>query len=147
MTTNHRIPATAGVILTLVGVAAPGATARPADDPAIGVNRAPAIVYSRPDKSLIPVSPPATSGGAGGRAAYREGQLATAADAAARAANRASAPRAVVRIQTPQSGFDWGDAGIGAAGGLALSLIGVGGALAVSQNRARRTRRTTAVPS
>ena len=41
--------------------------------------------------------------------------------------------QAVVRIQTPPSGFDWGDAAIGAAGGLALSLIAVGGALVVSQ--------------
>ena len=42
------------------------------------------------------------------------------------------------------SGFDWGDAGIGAAGGVALALLGVGGALAISQHRPQRTRRTTA---
>jgi hypothetical protein len=52
-----------------------------------------------------------------------------------------------VRVTAPNSGFDWGDAGIGAAGGIALSMIGLGGGLAVSQNRARRTRRTTALPS
>jgi hypothetical protein len=55
-----------------------------------------------------------------------------------------AAPQAVVRVQTPKTGFDWGDAGIGAAGGLAITIIGVGGALAVSQ---RRSRRTTALPS
>jgi hypothetical protein len=49
----------------------------------------------------------------------------------------------VARVQAPQSGFDWGDAGIGAAG-LAFSVIGIGGAVAVSQ---RRSRRSTAVPS
>src|SRR6185437_2330796 len=110
-------------------------------------------VHSRPDTSVIPVSPPATSGAAIGRAAalsaYREGQLATAVDVAAIAANKAR-PQAVVRITTPASGFDWGDAGIGAAGGIALSMIGLGGALVVSQNRARRTRGrrgTTAIPS
>jgi hypothetical protein len=50
----------------------------------------------------------------------------------------------IVRVSAPNSGFDWGDAGIGAAGGVALSMIGLGGALAVSQHRARRTRHTTA---
>jgi hypothetical protein len=53
----------------------------------------------------------------------------------------------VVRITTPASGFDWGDAGIGAAGGLALSLLGVGGALVISHQRPRRTRDTTGLPS
>jgi hypothetical protein len=56
----------------------------------------------------------------------------------------ARVPPTVVRSTSGASGFDWGDAGIGAAGGLALSMIGVGGALAVSQ---RRSRRTTALPS
>ena len=51
-------------------------------------------------------------------------------------------PQAVVRIQTPPSGFDWGDAGIGAAGGLALAMIGLGGALVIAQ-RPRRSRQTT----
>jgi hypothetical protein len=47
-------------------------------------------------------------------------------------------------VTARNSGFDWGDAGIGAAGGLALSMVGLGGALAVSQ---RRTRRATALSS
>jgi hypothetical protein len=55
-----------------------------------------------------------------------------------------SAPPPVVRVTTT-NGFDWGDAGIGAAGGLALSMIAVGGVLAVSQHRTRRTRDTTAL--
>jgi hypothetical protein len=45
----------------------------------------------------------------------------------------------IVRITTPNAGFDWGDAGIGAAGGFALSLIAVGGALAIAQSRSRST--------
>ena len=53
----------------------------------------------------------------------------------------------VVRITTPASGFDWGDAGIGAAGGLALAMLGVGGGLVISRQRPRRTRPTTTVPS
>lgn len=53
----------------------------------------------------------------------------------------------VVRITAPASGFDWGDAGIGAAGGLALALLGVGGGLVISHQRPRRTRPTTTMPS
>lgn len=53
-------------------------------------------------------------------------------------------PQAVVRISSPGGGFDWGDAGIGAAGGFALSMIGIGGALVVSQ---RRTRHSDTAPT
>ena len=148
MTTTQRIAATAAVLLSLVAAGAPTAGARPADFVPAG-KQVPTGVYSRPDKSMVPVTTPATSGAAVGRtaglSAYREGQLATAFDVAATAANKASAPQAVVRVQTPENGFDWGDAGIGAVGGIALSMIGLGGVLAVSQNR--RTRRTTALPS
>jgi hypothetical protein len=45
-------------------------------------------------------------------------------------------PTQIVRVTTP-SGFDWGDAGIGAAGGLALSMLGIGAALTITQRRPR----------
>jgi hypothetical protein len=45
-------------------------------------------------------------------------------------------PIQVVRVTAP-SGFDWGDAGIGAAGGLALTMLGVGAALTITQRRPR----------
>jgi hypothetical protein len=53
----------------------------------------------------------------------------------------------IVRITTPASGFDWGDAGIGAAGGLALAMLGVGGGLLITHQRPRRTRPTTTLPN
>ena len=43
----------------------------------------------------------------------------------------------IVRVTAPSRGFDWGDAGIGAAGGFALSMIAIGAALVVSQHRTR----------
>ena len=161
MSNTHRITTTAAVLLSLATAGAPAASARPADYVPAG-HQAPAGIYSRPDKSTIPASPPATSGGAIGRpallrslaqqerqrvaalSAYREGELAATFDGAAAAANKSSAPQAVVRVHAPQSGFDWGDAGLGAAGALALLVIAVGGAFVVSQ---RRSRRSTAVPS
>jgi hypothetical protein len=48
-----------------------------------------------------------------------------------------SAPAPIVRVNSPSAGFDWGDAGIGAIGGVAVSMIGVGGVLAFSQRRGR----------
>jgi hypothetical protein len=53
-------------------------------------------------------------------------------------------PTTIVRVTTPASGFDWTDAGIGAAGGLAITMLGVGGALVVSQLRAHHPNRPTA---
>jgi hypothetical protein len=50
----------------------------------------------------------------------------------------------VVRVSAPANGFDWADAGIGAAGGVALTMVGVGGALVASGRRSRRTQRTPA---
>ena len=115
MTSTHRITTTAAVMLSLAAAGAPTATATvSATNPATTANQPPSSVYSRPDKEMIPVATPG------------------------------SATQAVVRIQTPPNGFDWGDAGIGAAGGVALAMIGVGGALAVSQ-RARR--RGTTLPA
>jgi hypothetical protein len=44
---------------------------------------------------------------------------------------------AVVEIQAPSGGFDWGDAGIGAAGMLALFCIGGGSALLIAGRKRR----------
>lgn len=51
-------------------------------------------------------------------------------------------PPTIVRMSTGNGGFDWGDAGIGAGGGFALSMIALGGALVASQRRDRRTHST-----
>ena len=48
-----------------------------------------------------------------------------------------------IRVSSSSGGFDWGDGGIGAAGGLAISLIAVGGAVVISE---RRRRPDTALP-
>ena len=115
---TRRTATTTAIILSLAA-GAPAASARPADifPP---THQSPAAVYSRPDKTMIPVTAPYVGAFA-----------------------NTTAPPVVARVQAPQSGFDWGDAGIGAAG-LALSAIGIGGAFAVSQ---RRSRRSTALPS
>jgi hypothetical protein len=65
-------------------------------------------------------------------------------DAAVGSATVSSPPPLVIKAYQP-NGFDWGDAGIGAAGGLVLSVVGVAGAVAVSRHRNRRTPNTTAL--
>jgi hypothetical protein len=52
----------------------------------------------------------------------------------------------VVRVSAG-GGFNWGDAGIGAAGGLGLSILGVAGSLGVTRRRDRRTTRSAAAIS
>jgi hypothetical protein len=55
-----------------------------------------------------------------------------------RARSEVRAAPAVVEIQAPSRGFGWGDAGIGAAGMLALVCIGGGSALLIAARRRRQ---------
>lgn len=56
-----------------------------------------------------------------------------------------TAPSAIVRITQPSGAFDWGDAGIGAAGGVAISILALGLLLMVSLRRGRRSKRAAAL--
>jgi len=120
MTTTRRTGTIALLVLSLAAASAPIASARPADF-APASKHVPASVYNRQDKSIVPSTAPTTIAGI----------------------TKTTAPPAVVTVQAPASGFDWGDAGIGPAGVLALALICLGGALAASQRRTRRAGHTT----
>ncbi|MDT4919548.1 MAG: hypothetical protein QOI15_450 [Pseudonocardiales bacterium] len=50
----------------------------------------------------------------------------------------------VVRVATPDR-FDWGDAGIGAAGGLGLAMLALGGGLVVAGRPGRRRSAVTSM--
>jgi hypothetical protein len=63
------------------------------------------------------------------------------------AAATQSSQSPIVRVIVPTGGFDWGDAGIGAAGGLALSMLGLGGALVISSRRRARHPTTPPAPT
>jgi hypothetical protein len=143
VTTTHRITTAAALILSVAAAGAPAASARPqGPDAATGGNQPPAVanqapaVYSRQDKSTVPPASPSTSA------------VGTAPSTSSGGIAKASAAPTVIRVQAPSSGFDWGDAGIGAAGGLALAMLGLGGALAISsQRRARHPNIPTAPTS
>ena len=111
------------IALTLGAIAAPAASAGPIQDQLAAQPRhthvagsvpvaASKLVYARQDKQLAPSSPVQTP---------------------------TIASPVVPRATSPTGSFDWGDAGIGAAGGLVISILGVGGAFALSQRRTRRT--------
>jgi hypothetical protein len=53
-----------------------------------------------------------------------------------------SAPATIVHVTNPSNGFNWGDAGIGAAGALGLAMLTAAGALAITQRRTHRTTRS-----
>jgi hypothetical protein len=143
VSTTHRVSTSAVLVFSLAAAAAPGAVApgvasanpapavySPQDKALVRPQRPadpPAGVYNRQDKSLLPHNYQSTPGLA--------------------KAGKVNSSQPVVRVETPKGGFDWGDAGVGAVGGLALSLIALGGALAISQRRARRTRDTRAASS
>jgi hypothetical protein len=63
------------------------------------------------------------------------------------ASNHSTPPATVVRITPASGGFDWADAGIGAAGGLALSILGIGTALVLTDRHARHPHRPAAPTS
>jgi len=124
MITKQRVTTAAAIFVSLAAVGVPGASARPVDVvPASGSS--PIGIYSRPDKEVSPVSAPVTS----------------------LTAPEPKRVAAIIRVQAPQTGFDWGDAGIGAAGGLALAMLGLGGGLLIFRRRPARTRHTAALPS
>jgi hypothetical protein len=78
---------------------------------------------------------------AGSATGGRPGQNLRSPDAqdAARILPPASTPASVIEVrEVPSSGFDWGDAGIGAAGMLALFSIAAGSTLLVTNRRRRR---------
>jgi hypothetical protein len=56
---------------------------------------------------------------------------------AARDLQPVNIPAPVVEVNEPSTGFDWGDAGIGAAGMLALFSIAAGSALVLTSRRRR----------
>jgi hypothetical protein len=65
-------------------------------------------------------------------------------DAAANPSRRSYRTPTVIEVAAPtppsSSGFDWGDAGIGAGGTLAVIAIAVGGTVLVTRRRSARAR-------
>ena len=136
---EHRLTRIAALALVLGAVAAPTATARPAD-----MAGGSAIAEQRQDLRNPDRREPAPTSSLAGTTAIRPSQDLRSPDAVDAAAGRGtfSAPDVVV-VPRPEprpvvDGIDWRDVGIGAGGLVGLTLIGLGGALAVVHRRHAR---------
>jgi hypothetical protein len=133
MLPNRQINKAAAVAIVLSAIAAPAASAKFDLNDASRTAIASQVVRPNPDQQLSS----AAMLNAGPRSEVVSGG----------GYHSASVPPTIVRVITPDRGFDWGDAGVGAAGGIALSLLGVGVALVFSSRRSRRSKRAAAVTS
>ena len=52
---------------------------------------------------------------------------------------QSSAAPVIVRVTAPNSGLDWGDVGIGAAGAIGITLSALAAGLTINQHHGRRT--------
>jgi len=119
----------------------------------------PVVVRPNPDQQILTTQAIATASGRTGDAAVRpnpDEQMATDATAGGGPGSEvidnggygpAVVGPVVVRVAGPKGGFDWGDAGIGAAVAIGLAMLGVTSAFALLQRRARRSGRSTALIS
>jgi hypothetical protein len=160
MTTTHPIGTGVVLALALTLASAGPAGARPFDLNANG-SEVPAGSASMPAASQPTGVPPPAAGQTQAQPAVdlRSPDARDAANPAARAINAqgvrvahglaardsltASPPPPLVITASRPNGFAWGDAGIGAAAGLVLTILALGGAIAVSRYRGHRTHDTT----
>jgi hypothetical protein len=137
--THHRITTTIALTLALAATAATAAHVASADPPPLTQTEAPITNHTTP-------ASPATCGDVCSSHAYGATPMATRSRASAalcgdvcsgRGYGPVTAPATVVRVIAPGGGFDWGAAGIGAAGAIVLMLAGTGGVLAAVGRRGR----------
>jgi hypothetical protein len=152
MTTTHRISTGVALALALAASAAP-ASARPFDLNANGsyVPAGSASMQAPSQPTGVPpiLAAPKPSQRAALRQAQQQERPASTGPRSEVVSGGGygpiNTPATVVRGLAHGGGFDWGDAGIGAAGGLGLALVGVGGAFAISQQRRGRPSKRSAV--
>jgi hypothetical protein len=127
--TTHRIARSAGVMLAVAAVTAPGASAISPDsvERNQAVEATPAVVVVQ--------APDSVDRNAAARQAGTIDKVTPDARDAANPRPIVNVPPVVERV-TPASGMDWGDAAIGAGATLGLVLLAIGGAMAVGRHRA-----------
>jgi hypothetical protein len=168
MTGNLPIKSTLALTLAVTAIGAPNALARlDLNPPAVTqaqAGHAGVVVRPNPDEQAVPdVTPilpaPKPAQVVALRKAQQQERLAylayhqpnsakysNAETSAYASAIPTGVPSTVVHVASQDGGFDWGDAGIGAAGGLGLAIVGVGGAFAITQQRrGRRSKGSAAI--
>jgi hypothetical protein len=138
--THHRFTTTIALTLALAATVATAAPVASADPPPLTQTEAAIANHATPGS-------PATCGDVCSGHGYGSTTMATRSRATAALCGDVcsghgygsiSAPATVVRVVAPGGGFDWGDAGIGAAAAIVLMLAGIRGVLAATGRRGRR---------
>ena len=156
MVRQHRTTAAVAITLALTASLASTASADPAPlaraEAAIAATQGSALVRPNADQQTAPAGitypRPCTEICSGGAGSYRStSELARTTDksGATLAHGTASPAPTVVRVVTHSGGFDWGDAGIGAAAALVLIGIGLIATRAATTSRRRHTRKQRAI--
>jgi hypothetical protein len=126
--TSKAIATGVTTALALTAVAVPGAFARPAEP----------MHTAAADRALAAQGSPAPSD-------LRTPDAIDAADAAAPQGTSSSPVRIVRAEQSTTSGFDWGDAAIGAGGTFVAIVLSAGAVTALSRRRGRPAAKTAGV--
>lgn len=146
---RHHVRTACAVALTLALtlIAASPASATPWGGYGPGLSQPAATPTSTPLRSKIADTGPCSevcSGGGFGRRVSRPAATPLSTRPASDVSSTngydfARVPPSVVRIISRDSGFDWGDAGIGAGAALGLMLAATGGALLLAHRTQSRT--------
>jgi hypothetical protein len=156
MVRQHRTTAAVAITLALVASLAPIASADPAPlaraEAAITATHGSSPVRPNADQQTAPAGitypRPCSEICSGGASSYGSTSQAarTPNEAGATLTHGTASPApTVVRVVTHPGGFDWGDAGIGAAAALALIGIGLIATRAATTSRRRHTREQRAI--
>ena len=156
MVRQHRTTAAVAITLALTASLAPIASADPAPlaraEAAIAATHGSAPVRPNPDQQTA--TPAIThrgpcsevcSAGAGSYGSTSQPATTPNKSGATLPQGTASPAPTVVRVVTHSGGFDWGDAGIGAAAALVLLGVGLTAARAATNSRRRHTREQRAI--
>jgi hypothetical protein len=146
---HERIVRAAALTLALTAIAASPALARPADGYGPSPSRPAATPTSTQPRSAIANTGPCSEACSGGGYGPKVSSTATTPTSTGPGSDVSSTngydlarvPPTAVRVISGDSGFDWGDAGIGAGAALGLVLAATGGALLLAH---RRTQSRTA---
>ena len=135
-----------GLVLIMAAILAPSASAQPIDQ--VGPASLPASSSGESATAPRQILPnPDNQPPASGSAAVDSSTASTLPHGVQYSSTQANTPStpSTVRLvpAAPNTGFDWGDAGIGAGGAFALTMIGIGGALVLSSRRHRDARPAT----
>jgi hypothetical protein len=156
MVRQHRTTAAVAITLALTASLAATASADPAPlaraEAAIAATHGSTLVRTNPDHQTatagITYPGPCSEVCSGGAGSYGStSQLARTTDESGATLPHGNATPAptVVHVVTHSGGFDWGDAGIGAAAALVLLGIGLTATRAATNSRRRHTREQRAI--